>query len=459
MMTLYEETDTTGFIEILTKTLGVDEDAVSEMIEGLDVDELSDLCDACIKGDTAAIKSLVGDKFSKREEKKEPKSEPKIGDLLAPKDKLRKQAKAASEKENDVDEDADPPHAFGPGDEVRVNGIDATVKIPSAAGDTVGVLINGELKMVDKRKVKPVSEGVLGMSMMPGLKPEPQGDNELKRIRELAGLPADDAYDAPEPAVFPADEPAMDAPVVDAEPAMDVPPMGDVTAEPPVGDLPPEPMADLPAVPLEGDAAALDQAISDIEAAIPNTKISDYKSLVARLKGLVTAAEAAGKAALTESMRALKVEDKVVAKSKPEPAPKVEPPKDYKADEKVTGRKTLMDYVAEAEAGHETLGFTRADAAKAIQSRMGAGTTPQDANRALDALKQDGAVRQVGAAFTMAPVDDNTLKSNLSAVANTAADANRKKNAPTANNQNSAAKTVNPGANIQGAANSKYQGG
>jgi hypothetical protein len=456
-MTLFEETDTDGFMEILTKTLGIDEDAVSEMIENLDVDELTDLCDACMKGNTDLIKKIASGKINKKDDADDQSDdEPEIGDLLAPKEKLQKKAKAAQhQKEEDVEEDADPPRAFGHGDDVRVSGADATVKIPSAAGDTVGVLINGELKMVDKKTVKPVAEGVLGMTSMPGLKPTPEGDNEIKRIRELAGLPAQtDMAMEPEPALPPAD-PALDAPV-EAPPmdAMDAPD----TPVPPA----PGPMDDISvAEPVEADDMALDHAISEIEAAIPNTKISDYKKLVARLKGLVTAAEAAGKAALTESTRALKVEDKVVAKSKPETAPKVEPPKEFKADKEVTGRKTLMDYVAEAEEGHETLGFSRADAAKAIQSRMGAGTTPQDANKALDALIKDGGVRQVGSSFTMMPTDDNTLKSNLSAVANTAADAVRKNNMnkPTANNQNSAAKTVNPGANIQGAPNSRYQGG
>ncbi len=499
-MTLFEETDTSDFTEILTKTLGITEDEVNELIEKLDVDQLTDLVDACIKGDTAAIKAAVGATMDNEAEDKgeaEKSDEPEIGDLLAPKDKLRaqknqKKARILQKSEDKELGEEQQSITFGFGNTVAVDGQEATVKIPSAAGDTVGVLINGELKMVDRNKVHPLEEGVLGMSSLPGLKPT----GDLQRIRELAGLPAED-FNEPEPAEFPAEQlptegepvvgelPAdvpmdggmdaapMDAMGMDAAPEAPVPDMG----APDMGGMPADMEAPTPAAPAAGpmdlgsgleDAAALDQAISDIEGLIPNISISEYKTLVARLEALVAMAKSAGKAALTEGKKAPFVkpaakkvaeasvgEDKISPKNKPEAAPKVVDAKPTKKDEEITGRKTLMDYVTEAAGdGHETIGLNRNDAIKSIQTRMGPGTTPQAATQAMDAMMKDGGIKQMGASFTMAPMDDNAFKTNIAATKKPTASPTQK---PAA--QNTGANTTNPGANVQGASNSAYQGG
>jgi len=521
-MSLYEDAMTAmdfDFTSTLTKLLGISEDEVADVIEKLDVDDLTDLVDACVKGNAEAAREIIGSETEELEpqEKKgedDKSDEPEIGDLIAPKDKLRaqrkkKKARILRKSETELGEDTAPDVVFNIGDPVAVDGEEATVKVPSGPGDTVGVLINGELKMVDKKSVHPLNEGVLGMTAMPGLKPS----GDLQRIRELAGLPADSMDDPmAQPPMTPpteVDAPEVGLPGVDAgvdagdeaglppegmddihhstdmadvpseEPAMEMPPVGDMGGDEMGGDMG-APAPEMGGIPSPGsaleDAAALDQAITDIENLIPNVKISEYKTLVARLEALVSMAKSAGKAALTEAGdpalkakiaafaagRKPKTEDKIASKpefSKPAPAAKVDGPKPAaapKVAEPTVGdnvRKTLMDYVKEAdESGHETIGQNRNDAIKNLQTRMGPGTTPQAAAQAMDAMMKDGGVKQMGSAFTMAPMDDNTFKTNMAAMKKPTQSPTQSTSAPGSN-------TTNPSANVQGASNPAYQGG
>ncbi len=530
------------FIDALTKLLGIKEDEVGDLIEKLEVDQLTDLVDACVVGDMKAAKAIIG---AEVESDGEGDSKPNVKDdheqmakrLFSPKDKAKaeksKKARILRKSETELGEDTDPAVTFNIGDACAVDGEEATVKIPAAPGDTVGVMINGELKMVDKKNVHKLEEGVLGMTGMPGLKP----NSELQRIRELAGM-RDGDYNEPEPAEF--SEPPMTPPTEIAPPVTSAPevPEIDMSAEPMdagLGDdlgmdtgmdagiepelpdmAPEEDMPELPAMdgmPSPGsaleDAAALDTAISEIEALIPNVKISEYKTLVARLKALVSMAESAGKAALTEAQLPFGIgadfkgkakpkgfdgemaasakpndlksrmaafatnrrnkpmdedkvaEDKLGAKKVSPMAKKPEPMEPKPAED--GARKTLMDYVREADEGMETIGMDRNTALKAFQTRMGPSTSAQDANKAFDAMFAAGKVKQVNGAFQMPAMSDEDFHTTMSQTgkSNVPSNGTSANTAPTdaqGKGQTSGQNTANPGANVQGAPNSAYQG-
>lgn len=479
-----------NFTASLEKMLGVSKDQIEEIIERLDVDELSNLIDACGKDDIEAVKSIVGvtDEQDESTEKKEEKKDELRGLILRKDDAKKVKSKKHKLQKKELGEEDDTAAVFSIGDEVLVDGEEATVKIPQAPGGTVGVMINGELKMVDKKtsNITKVDEGVLGMTAMPG----------LNRIKELAGMgrspePEDETlgdldYNEPAPAgALPAPEGGMGdmTDPVDAEfepvagPDLggsdEVGGMGglgadmgaDMAPEVPALPAPPAPVASAPMTPdmstgamsnigsaLE-DAAALDNAISEIEHMIPNCKISEFKTLVARLQGLVSMAQAAGKAALTESAKKKVMEAKFTnfpprTGSHPDEldtddflnGDDEEDLKPYKKTKKFeegeecdedaldtdgdakaekdapkNERKTLLDYVKEAEEADMTLGANPNDAVKALQARMGPKATPQDARNAFDKLRASQVVKQQGASFTMATMNDDDLNAAISA--------------------------------------------
>ena len=551
------------------KALGFDVDA-SDVIEKLDTDQLLNLLDAIGNKNRDAIRQIIGaeheneaqhdndgekdvdghddekdveDQADEDEEEEEP-----LNSLLRKKEHLKadkkdKKNKRILRKSTEMDEESSDDSVYNIGDNVAVDGEEATVKIPRAPGNTVGVLINGELKMVDKKKVHKLDEGVLGMTDMPG----------LKRMQELAGIPTS-SNPVSMPHEYPADDMGLGGEVREGDDFGDVhddmgadlgddmghDDMGDMGGEadlpgvgddmgaplpPPVPGTPEVPAAPLaagpvpmgaPPAPMGGmpspgsaleDAAALDQAISDIEALIPNTKISDYKQVVARLEALVALAKSTGKSALSESSRG--VHDRLTADAKMSrpgvkaeapkasvEAPKVEfgkrkrPGSEIEEDrlstirnardivakghedhhdheeqgdegvdsENVPGRKTLMDYMNEVNETQdyelETLGANRADAVRSLQARMGAGTTPQDAGAAFDAMVKDGGIKQRGSAFQMTPMSDAQVKVDTGAMNN---GGNSAANS-TADSSTTGSNTTNPGANVQGSANGAYQG-
>ena len=184
-MRKFMEAQELNFSATLEKMLGVSKEEIEKIIERLDVDELSNLIDACGKNDITKVKSIVGvtdeeDESAEKSEKKE-NAEDSLRGLVLRKDDAKKiKSKKHKLQKKELGEEDDTAAVFSLGDEVLVDGEEATVKIPQAPGGTVGVMINGELKMVDKKtsKITKVEEGVLGMTQMPG----------LTRIKELAGM-------------------------------------------------------------------------------------------------------------------------------------------------------------------------------------------------------------------------------------------------------------------------------
>lgn len=489
-MRRFMEAQELNFSVSLQKMLGVNKEQIEEIIERLDVDELSNLIDACGKEDIDAVKAIVGetDESEEPEKKNKTKTKDELRGLILRKDDAKKiKSKKHKLQKKELGEEDDAAVVFSLGDEVLVNGEEATVKIPQAPGGTVGVMINGELKMVDKKtsNITKVEEGVLGMTNMPN----------LNRIKELAGMdsaPAEpetlDSLDYSEPGPEGA-LPALEAPMGDTGPDLggsaDMGGMGGLDADmgdmdmgmgasPAVTSMPPPPMAapaPVPAAPAPDmssdamvnigsaleDAAALDNAITEIEHMIPNCKISEFKTLVSRLEGLVAMAKSAGKAALTESAkRKARVAEAEISdtkkkkkenwrwersdnhdaddylqgddyedvapfkgrskfeegKLKPKTEDALDTDGDDKAEEK-TERKTLLDYVKEAEE-EQTLGANSNDAVKALQARMGPRATPQDARKAFDSMKTSQMIKQSGGRFTIPSMSDDDLNAAIS---------------------------------------------
>jgi hypothetical protein len=352
-----------GF-ESLHTLVGMEAYEIEELIPKLSLDQLNDLISASLEGDAAAAKEIISavadDPDESKDDDKKPVEDEPFNSLLVPKvERAKSKQNAKTLKKSESGKRTDNTATYAVGDEVAVNGHEATIKTPKGPGGTVGVMINGETKMVDKKDVHALEEGVMGMT----------GMKSLRRIQELAGLPptagedemGDYGYDQPEPiespepeisapasplAAGPTDLSGMDnvdlvSPDAGADMGYDEPDYGpsadDVAADygAAMGDAPMAPAATgfdaplaagptaplaAPASPLSvgggtmagmpglagptmgGDEeAALEQAITDIENMIPNVKISGFKSLVARLEGLLALAKNAGRAALTES--------------------------------------------------------------------------------------------------------------------------------------------------------------
>jgi hypothetical protein len=134
----------------------------------------------------------------------------------------------------------------------------------------------------------------------------------------------------------------------------------------------------------------------------------------------------------TQPSRALKVDsesrkDAANAVKKLEPKkedrilPKDAPKKDKPRSDEPTGtRKTLMDYVFEADDdGMQTIGANRNDAIKALKMRMGPNISDQQASAAFDGMMKAGTVKQDGPAFKMPTMSDDALKTSMAPNTNT----------------------------------------
>ncbi len=519
-MILYESDAEFG--EALHDLIGIDVNDVADIIEKIDVDTLTDLVDACAQGDAEEAKRIVDAFIEPKQTNSRERHDTTVDEDAAADNKVfnlgdpvivRGGVGGLGGKNATVVE----PSATGELDED--DGKEATIKIPSAPGNTVGVMINGELKMVDKKLVHKVSESVLGMTRMPGL--NPAQDSELKRIAELAGL-------APAPMDVPPARPEMGLPALpapgmgdDMDAGMGADDMGgddmggdDMGSSLPVADASmAPPMPALPA-PEEDDSATLDAAISDIESLIPNVKLSEFKSLVKRLEALVSMAKSAGSAALTESRlrknaglkedvdfdrlvagvkAARRADDRVWSGKEPNMSDddreiarqerlkvlamgkgkdevtegplnfgvgknfsattkpkafdgeqaKVKKPdtlqsriaamatnrrqgkigedkigdrktKEPKTDDK--GRKTLMDYLNEADDDATTLGNDRQSAMKAVQARLGPAASPQQASSAFDAMFATGDIKQNNGRFQMPAMSDEDFRTKVAQI-------------------------------------------
>lgn len=171
---------------------------------------------------------------------------------------------------------------FGVGEDADVNGEEAVVAEPDGPSDTIGVLINGEMKMVDKDDVRPLEEAVLGVSRMPG----------LRQMMELAfqlptGEDKSDDEDEKEDTEEADEASATDEPEVEAEAkATDDETSGQKTGFP--QQEPTENPGDIAnSVSTEPETQSclsrIESALGEIESAMPELKVSEYKRVADRL--------------------------------------------------------------------------------------------------------------------------------------------------------------------------------
>ena len=198
------------FSQALQDMLGMDEDAVSELIERLDSDALSALNDAVANDD-----------------------KPRAGQIVADADTNEKvNALFRGDLDDDDDDEDEPPkkrvrkvsdnYSYKFGDDVQVQVADpetgevsqedGTVYLPTGPHNTVGVKIQGKSMMVKRNKLNKLEENVLGMTVMPN----------LERMQQLAGIQPAGQSITPEIAVPDAaeQEQAID-PCAAAQQAMD----------------------------------------------------------------------------------------------------------------------------------------------------------------------------------------------------------------------------------------------
>ena len=235
--------------------LGLDEEAINDLLGELSVNQLLNLIYAVEHNDREGASEIVKSASVDQNENEDDEREA-----------IKTDAESRTRKPN-VDDDDDETldnstDAYNVGDTVSVGGNEATVKIPSGPGSTVGVIIKGKLKMVDKSEITE-DVGVLGMTGMP----------DLNRIRALAGMMS--GPETPEPACDPACNPAADAECVGEIPCpVEVCPVDNGFG----GD-------EVDADPAETCMAALQQ----IEAALPSVRLADLKAIRQRITAMVQA--------------------------------------------------------------------------------------------------------------------------------------------------------------------------
>jgi len=129
-----------GFTTGCKKLLDINDQEVQELIEKLNVDQLTELANAVTTGDKR--KALMIYYASQDQKMSESVNSLNVGDL------------------------------------VYIGNKKGRVKIPNGPGDTVGVMIGKKMKMIDRENISLTEAGVMGMTMLPG----------LARMQELAGL-------------------------------------------------------------------------------------------------------------------------------------------------------------------------------------------------------------------------------------------------------------------------------
>jgi hypothetical protein len=218
-----------NFMQGMQKLLGMDDEAVEKLLDDIEADDLMALTDAIAKQDAETAKAIVERSLKEVNalfDKNKKSSKPKKTPTKPPKD-----------------------HEFAYGDDVAIKTtnedtgeddfVSATVYRPTAPGDTVGVKIEGKLKMVDRDEVYTLNEMVLGMTGIPS----------IERMQQLAGIPGM----APPP-------PDTGVEVTQVEPHQGV----------------------------EGAVQRAMCALDELESALPDIRLADLKAVRARLNDMQT---------------------------------------------------------------------------------------------------------------------------------------------------------------------------
>lgn len=380
-------------ITTIADLLHADAARVEQRMDDLDINQMLDLVDAVAMNDPARVHALMGGGMDEAEQEETPP---------------RRARATRARKDPPVEESG---YQARIGDDVLVDGKEATVKIARGPNDTVGVMIDGELTMVNKGQVRPLTEHVLGMTMLP----------DLKRMQELAGI-AGIATDAPEPPTAPGS-------------AVEV---LDVTPEPET------------ACATETPKTAIDAAIDQLERLLPMLRVGDYKDVAQRIQKALNVineslGEVLGARRLAESesrfndlrvslrisqmlrrietiLRHLRAafdaldDDGTYDRSFDSLAnliksieTLVRPPR--AATEARRPARSFKDYLGEMETdAAQTIGNNRADAIKSLKARLGDTATIQDASKAFDKMRTTGKIKQHGNKMTMQAMGDEELQ-------------------------------------------------
>lgn len=129
----------TDFITRIEKLVDIEKAAILKAMEKIDVDGLYKLLDAVEDEDAKAVADLLG--------------------VEAPPEKAIEESYS--------------PYV---GEEVHCDGKPATVKIPNGPRDTIGVIMDGRLRMVERHRVTPLQESMLSPV------------DTIVRMQQLAGI-------------------------------------------------------------------------------------------------------------------------------------------------------------------------------------------------------------------------------------------------------------------------------
>ena len=164
--------DNQGFVQKLKDMLGMDEDRAKHLIDQLDSQAMTTLTDAMANDDKQQVEQIA--KQIDPDEEVNPLFR---GDNLEDKARKKKHRRQVA-----------PNYGFKYGDDVHVRVVDpetgkakyedGTVFIPDGPDGTIGVKIQGKSRMVDRKRIRRLEEGVLGMVGVPG----------LERMQQLAGI-------------------------------------------------------------------------------------------------------------------------------------------------------------------------------------------------------------------------------------------------------------------------------
>lgn len=166
------ESSSDNVLEPVSKLANMKKEEVAERIAELDMGDISDLIDAVNANDEAKVLLILN--YAKNVDEDDEDETIDVED--------EDDANMHPDRMPDSQHGLLPPgitEAISVGQEVEVDGRgQGVIKIADGPGNTAGILIDGEMQMVDKKKIKRVDETVLGMTAMPG----------LKRMQELAGI-------------------------------------------------------------------------------------------------------------------------------------------------------------------------------------------------------------------------------------------------------------------------------
>jgi hypothetical protein len=174
-----------NFTDALKHLTGIDQEQMLKVIPELSIDDLLELMDTVTEEDGDRAKAILEDNgvqidVDEQDEKNAMPDDRDLNSLLRGKPDREHTKKMKSDhrrKRHEIEEDEDL-GMLSVGDNVIVDDEEGTVKIPNGPGKTVGVIMDGKLRMVDRNKVHRVDENVMGMTPM----------LNIARIRELAGI-------------------------------------------------------------------------------------------------------------------------------------------------------------------------------------------------------------------------------------------------------------------------------